>query len=154
MVCRTSTAEYHQHSNDMKYHAVWWCGPKGVNKEQIKLVNLSIIMLWSTMSNKALKSSRTSTEHSPASAFIKISLITLTRAVSLLCCLPETWLKFPKMFLPIKTSNNWFETIFSGIFDIKGYWSIVAIVRVIRTRFFEKWLDTSGLIIIRKTSRK
>uniref|UniRef100_A0A669B1R4 C2H2-type domain-containing protein n=1 Tax=Oreochromis niloticus TaxID=8128 RepID=A0A669B1R4_ORENI len=47
--------------------------------------NRSNRILWSTVSNAALRSSRTSTEMSPLSEAIRRSFVTFTKAVSVLC---------------------------------------------------------------------
>lgn len=75
---------------------------------------------WSVVSKAALKSSSTLIEHMPQSAFIKRSLVTLRRAVSVLWYCWNPVLNFSKIMLFSTAEKSCFETISSRFWEIKG----------------------------------
>ena len=81
--------------------------------------NLLMRMEWSMVSNAALRSRNTNTEHAPESAAISKSFVTLRRAVSVLCNLRKPDWNFSKMWLLLSTCIKWSSTTFSRILEVK-----------------------------------
>ena len=81
-------------------------------------------MLWSIVSNAALRSSNTNRETQPRSDDKSKSFVTLTRAVSVLWYgLNPDWISSQISFLS-RREHSCEDTAFSNIFDRKGRFEI------------------------------
>ena len=77
-------------------------------------------MRWSTVSNAAVRSRRMRSDGEPASAVISRSLVTLTRAVSVLWPERKPDWNFSYRLLDLRWLWSWAATAFSSTFDKKG----------------------------------
>lgn len=88
--------------------------------------------MWPVVWNAELTSRRTKMECSPLSECIRRSIVTLNKAVSVLCFCLTCWLKF------IKTWGSWSATIlFQDVLDKWSFWIWPKIIQI--------WLIKTGL---------
>ena len=77
-------------------------------------------MVWSTVSNAADKSRRMRREGEPLSAAMRMSLVTLTSAVSVLWAERKPDWNFSDRLLMLRWCCNWAATTFSNTLERNG----------------------------------